>query len=635
MIDVFKVGVHIGMSTNSSQILAIMLKELTGIEMSAGRVEKMLGQMKAAAIGAAQVFIGWEALKTMTHLLEKGIAFNQELAKMKMANFAPGDIRALEAQSYATMNAVPGTNLVDALKGLTDLRNVSGLAEHAVKLSETMARVNAVLANVSGAPAEAAGFKFVKFLEDSGRMMGADGKFSEERVAQQARWMEAVISATNGRVTGDSLFQFRQSGKAAVNTLSDQGLTNLIPAIYSLGAVPVGTGIQGLQTQLLGATQLFGHTIAWMEGHGLLDPSKVHKEKGGRYSLSPGALLGEGELQHDAQGWIWDVFSKHMKYETGPNKGQEMSIADKIDDLRRSGLLRPAQGLISESIQNEVTQRKEIGNIGRAGQVDQYDVMNQESPTFRIMKFQEAWENLQIAIGKSVDVTQFLVPLTNALNALNAAAVAHPEAVKDLMEIAGAIAALTALSGGIKLFTIAIGPFYSGLKLLVGLSGSAAGGSLAATGNGLTILAGGLLKLAGPLGTIIAVVQETMKWASAPMGPDNHLHDGKWGWGDTIHPNVAGPRSSLPDLNEYLPGGSKSHNQPWSGKTYGPNGNTNPDGSQKQSSLDGPMVVHIANASDIANAITGGLAHGTSRPMSGPSGEDYRYDLPSPGFAIG
>ena len=623
MIDVYKVGVHIGMTTNSSQVLSVMLKELTGINVAAGKVEKSLAGIRTTALGLGAAFVGWEVLKTMTRLTEKGIAFNQELAKMKMANFAPEDIRSLEAQAYKTVGAVPGTNLVDALKGLVDLRNVSGLAEHAVSLSETIAKVNNVLANVSGAPAEAAGFKFIKFLEDSGRMMGADGQFSEARVQREARWMEAVIAATNGRVNGDQLFQLRQSGKASVNSLSDQGITNLIPAIMSLGPVATGTAIQGLSQQLLGSVQLYKHTIDWLEGHGLLDPSKVIKQKGGRYSLLPGAMADEGRLQHDPAGWIWDTFSRHLKHADG----SEMSVVEKIDEIKRSGLRVTAQGLLTEAVQNEVTQKKEVGNIERSNKVDQFAVMDQESPTFRITKFTEAWTNLQIALGKTVDVTTFLVPLTHGLDVLSAAAIAHPEIAKDIVDLTAALGGLLLLGGTVRVFSIAMGPFVTGIRMLTGITG------LAATGAGLTAVSEGagsiaavtgLAGLGAILGTVAVglgalgaaayllpqILKGTADWFNGPNGP---LTPG-------MQNEIAKKRGT---------GGRGSPNS--SGHGHVPL----PPAPGQQGSLNAPIVVHVANAGDVGRGMIGALGDGASRPQSGPTWQDYRFDVPSPGLAVG
>lgn len=491
MIDVFRVGVHIGMTTNSSQLLATMLKTLTDVNVKAKDLEKGLNGIGSAAKGLAQVFVGWEVLKVMDSLVNKGVAFNQELAKMKMANYAPGDITALTDQAYKTMKDVPGSNLTDNLKSGVDIRNISGSAEHSVALNENLAKLNLVLSNVTGKAAEQAGYKFMKFLEDSGRMMDpATGQFSEARVAQQSRWMEGVIAGMNGRVTGDDMFQLRQSGKASVNALSDAGLTNLMPFIQSLGATAVGTALQGSQQQLLGAVQLTKHTIEWLEKYKLLDPDKVHQAKGGKFTLDPGAITNEQTLMHNLPEWIWGTLKANMA-------GMGLSLPDMLDASRRSGLRSPLLGFIAEALQNEASQRKEIGNVNRAGQVDQYNVMSKESPTFRITEFTTAWENLQIALGKTVDATQFLVPITHALNDLNAFVVANPDFARHFIEFTGAIGGMLVLSGAIKVFNFAIGPFVKGIKLLVAVEGlTTAGAGLTGVSVGLTGLGAALLPFA-------------------------------------------------------------------------------------------------------------------------------------------
>ena len=60
-----------------------------------------------------------------------------------------------------------------------------------------------------------------------------------------------------------------------------------------------------------------------------------------------------------------------------------------------------------------------------------------------------------------------------------------------------------------------------------------------------------------------------------------------------------------------------------------------PPNPEQHSSLDNPIYVHVANASDIGRGVSGGLAQGMSRPQSGPTYEDYRMSSPMPGSAIG
>lgn len=606
MINVFAVGVHIGMSTNATQVLSAIIRQLTGVHVAASKLNSQLGTMRMAIIGAGAAFAGWEMLKGLEKLTEQGVKYNQQLAQMKMANYSPAEIAKLDKQAGITMQQVPGTNLVDNIKGLQDLRNVSGSVEHAVELSNNMAKVNAVLANITGKPAEEAGFKFMKFLEDAGRMIDAQGKFDVSRVEHETRWMEAVISATNGRVTGDTMFQFRQSGKAAVNSLSEEGLTNLVPLIMSLGPVAVGTAIQGLGQQLLGGVMLKQHTIGWLQGLDAIDPSKVTKGKGGNFSLSPGAVMDEQSLLHDPTKWIREI-DEHMA-KLG------MSIEEQVAAWRRSGLRTPIVGLAAELTQNDATNRKEVGNIQRAGQKDQFDVMNAESPTFRITKFTEAWNNLQIALGKTVDVTMFLVPLTDALNWLAKAAVEHPEAAKDILELAGGIAALTALSGGMMVVGIALRPLASGIGLLVGM-----GTGIAAAGVALVSLAGGITAMIAVVEGLPSILKGAMDKINSLLPQSLQDELAKHHGGNTHQSNSSGHGHEKDDATPAV------GKQSWLYRSDEP-------GVMRVAIVDGG--VHVLNPGDIGRAVGGGLSTGINRPSSGPSYQDYRMDLPAPGVGV-
>jgi hypothetical protein len=193
------------------------------------------------------------------------------------------------------------------------------------------------------------------------------------------------------------------------------------------------------------------------------------------------------------------------------------------------------------------------------------------------------------------------VPFTNALNALNAEVLAHPDVAKRLIELGYALGAFLALDGSIKLFTVALGPMTRGLGALVGLGG------LAGLGASLSGVAAGL-------GAILAL-GEGMK----AFNDYFDIHGGRKNPGPGPHPLVN-------------PFGSPSP------ETVGaPNGKHGPGAFGKQS-FNSPIYVHVTNqlaAADIGRSITGGMADATSRPSSGPSFQDYRMDAPVPGFAVG
>jgi hypothetical protein len=473
-----------------------------------------------------------------------------------------------------------------------------------------VARTNLVLDNVARSHGVETtgeeGYKFVKFLEDSGRTIDPKtGLFSIERVTQQMQWMQSVIAALNARVTGADLFQLRQSGKASVNTLSDQGLTNLLPAIQSLGPVAVGTALQGAQQQLLGAVQLRQQTVDWLEHYGMLDPSKAHKGKGGFFKLDPGAITGEQLMQHDLGGWIWSVLEPHMA-------AMGLSREQMTDEIKRSGLRTPLLGLIAELIQNETVQKKEIGNVARAGGADQYDVMNKESPTFQVTKFTEAWENLMKALGSPLvtTATTALGFLTSGINAISQWALAHPDTARVVGQVAAALSALA----------IAVGAIAVGAAVL-----TSAGGMIA------------LSALGGPVG-IIAGLGIAAGLAVANIKALREAVEGLWNWlgTKTNAQELLNTKTGHRDRNEPQgpPEAPTSPGGHWgllNGKQrFIPD--VAPPPPQGEQHSENTTIINF-DGRKIAEVVSNYMARG--RPSNGTTGPDIRNSPLMPGVAYG
>jgi hypothetical protein len=484
---------------------------------------------------------GGAALGVMTKLVEKAVDYNQQIAQMKMANYSPADIKTLTEQAEKITFAVPGSNLTETLKTLIDLRNISGSAPHAAELGEAVNKLNLVLQNVTKQPAGEAGYQFMKFLEDAG--MTVDPKtrqFSVARITEMAQWMEAVITATRGRITGAELFQLRQSGKASVNTLSLEGLTNLLPAIQSIGPVAVGTALQGAQQQLLGAVQLRKQTVEWLERYGMLDPKKATPGKGGFWKLAPGAITGEQTMMHDLAGWVWNVLIPQMA-----KKG--LNTEQMVDEIKRSGLRTPLLGLIAELIQNETIQKKEIGNIQQARGADQYQKMVEESPTYRLTKFTEALNNLMTELGKPLvePATKMIGELADKINLLSKWVSDHPDTVLFIGQLAAQLSVLA----------VAIGLYATGTAAAMALT------ALAGPAGWLVAIAGGFVLLEMNIRSLDKALHEILPtWMFAtPEDAEKHKQ--------TPHPWRLNPDRFK---SEPSPAPTSPPNIPKTGPVFGP-----------------------------------------------------------------
>lgn len=79
MIDVFRVGVHLGMTSNAPQLLGVIARHFAGIHADAKQLEKQLGKVSLAVGGVVSAMAGIGLVKGVWHAVEASRELNREL----------------------------------------------------------------------------------------------------------------------------------------------------------------------------------------------------------------------------------------------------------------------------------------------------------------------------------------------------------------------------------------------------------------------------------------------------------------------------------------------------------------------------------------------------------------------------
>ena len=478
MIEAWKIGVNIAMTSNAAQVLGVIGKDLLGLNKSAEALASKLNLVKLAAVGAMSAVAGGAVLYGMTKLVEKGQDLVQQQYRMREAGFQTKEIAEATAAAWKLSADVAGRGVTENLTLIQGLANMLGefgvnktrLVGEATKAAPFAARYETVMGSL-GENAEGAGAEFMRFLELRGTLVNhKTGEMATASDLDRAfRLGEAIAAATHGHgttVSARDLYQYQLQAGAAGATLSEEGLLHLAPL---LGIMKGGSGGQGSRVgtgafQLTRQTMsgaLNPHAIEWLMSLGMLDPSKIeHVGKGAtaHYKMTPGALEGEQLMERDPVKWMWDVLGKHMKDHgiSGPDASAEAIL--------KSGFTATVSRLLAEGLRNEALLRKDFENENIALQVDQYKVAA-DSPITKMRDFQQAWNNLLTALGAPIVETAYgmLDHITAALKWLTAVAVAHPEATKTILELTAGLAGLAVVLG-----TLAVGTAAASALLLLG-----------------------------------------------------------------------------------------------------------------------------------------------------------------------
>lgn len=625
MIDVFKVGVHIGMTTNSTQVLQAMLRELAAVHMSARNVEKSLGNIAKVAIGVGAVFIGWEVTRGLWHAIEHNRELNKELEKTKQLGGAwAANIGITRAQAIATQGEVPTTTFSNNVRLAREIGMTLGHPDAALPMLSEAAKAAYVVSHATGEDQEAIMKNIMRTADSRGHIfkVGSDGKehvdptMLHEEIEAAAK---ALILGQGFIKSGDLLQMARMGGLATRGQSADVFYPTGVESAIMLGASKTGVAETGLIQQFIGGT-MTKKIAEHLTEAGLLHAGEWHSGKSGGVVVNSGVAQRFAGVQSDPQAY----------FATGPGATAIKEYADKNHISNMMAILQlfgrqTTQRLVADFMGNapQFDRAREIfGGIGNIS--GQYKELMGHDLDTNIIAISAAWKSFMEAFSDAGTpaVIHILQTLTGAIQWFARATAEHPEAAGRLIELAGGIAALTALGGGITVFMVAWSPFVGGIRLLVGMSGA-----IATVGTGLGAVAAGFAKIAGPLGTIVGLIglgagsdafikhQQDEIEKNNPNGPMGHDPFTKQFWLGS--PTAKPEKQSMDDWHP----------------TYDRNGNPNPMPGKQ--SMNAPIYVHVINVADIGRGVTGGLADGMSRPSSGPTFQDYRYDTPTPGFAIG
>jgi hypothetical protein len=241
-----------------------------------------------------------------------------------------------------------------------------------------------------------------------------------------------------------------------------------------LGGDRAGTAMQTLYQLLTGATTMSKQQYEVFKAAGLIDPTKVTTDKGGRINAQPGAIVGSLEHSDNLYDWAQSIRGPLMNLAKGDPKVFESLLA-KIGRNRNSIKLLTmftdpgfgdqiakdiaiwSQAMGGDEAYNAMVGRpdKIVSQMQLSGGIGARDKQGEDAAKMAdytaVMKaFQAQWESLMMAVGGPVarGLTPMLQGLTTELNKAANWAEKHPDAIKYIAEGAAAIAGAMVVLGG-------------------------------------------------------------------------------------------------------------------------------------------------------------------------------------------
>lgn len=607
MIDVFKIGVQIGMSTNATQVLSAMLSQLTGIHIAAGKLQGSLNQVGKAAIGVGTAFVGWEIEKSIWKAIEGNRELNKELEKTKQlgGEFAER-INQTRAAAFRTTNEAPTSVVSDNVRLSRELGQTLGHPQAAEEMLTMASKTAFLVHNYTGEKEEDIIKNLIRVADLRAQIytVGPDGKEHVDPVKLQ-RELDAAYRGLvlgGGFVTSAGMLQTaKQAGAVAKEQTPEAFYAAGTEAAISMGASRLGTADTSLMQQFIGGT-MTKKVAEHLTEAGLLHAGEWTSGKSGGVVINPRVAARFEPMMRDPVAWL----------ETGEGGQAVRAFAEKEKISITAAIMQlfgrqTTQRLVNDAMSNEpqfARAREIYGNI--PGVQAAYKEQMANNLDANMVAVSAAWKSFMEAFSDaSVPlVIPILHGITEGLHLMMNEVADHPKITEALVGLAGGIAGLTALSGSILVLNVALGPLAGGLKLLVGISGlNAAGGSLVSLARGVSALVG-----------VVAGAAAIKNGSDAATGWFYDLIHGKGHW-DKVHSDM----SNNPVARFLGLGGGEDKSSPYVPPGSGSqsvmlNGNVNLDGKK------------------VGNIVAEGMADNISRPPTGGNAPDLRVSPWMPGL---
>lgn len=499
MSNVYRIGVNIAMTGNTSQFLGVLGRELLGIHGHVGAIEKGFSRWKLALGGALAIGAGVGILGMFKGPLEEAVKFQTEVTKFK--SFGMGDAMTSQAVKFARGANIVGSSARDMMRIVNEAQGAfreSGESDPRRQFSATqmvapqMAKLNLVQRSLFGM--------------DEGALHGSNlaaYKFIEQRggLADPAKFNAImdnalkVYATSGGQVNFQQLRNFMSTAGVAGRGMSDQALYGMAePLIAELGGQRAGTSLMTAYSRMNGLIKLPNQALGEYMRLGLWDRNAIElNSMGGLKRVKEGQnpLVGAGEFAANPFAYYESrVLPKYMAlhYDQAQRDRENVLLFGRTGGAAFS-LVDRQLPLMHRSVD---AQAKALGLQGNYAQVS-------ETVAGKRIELEKKWMTLQLQIGEHVlpMAISGLTLLNTGLGKISAWAEKHPKAMDWIVK--GAVIVGAALVG-LGVAAVAIAAF----------SAAAAGGSIG-------LIVAGTVAVVSAIGAFIALNWNALKGAVSAM----------------------------------------------------------------------------------------------------------------------
>lgn len=457
MTDVYRIGVSLMMTSNVSQVMQVMSRDILGVHAQVEKLEGAFGRLGRAIMGGLAIAGGAGILGTLKDVANHGDKLLDQQDKLRRAGVAMNDVLRMQGDYYERVaKAVPTSTVAEYLKEVGELRSVVGQAR-AEEVAPWSMKLEAIIRNSTGKNTQGEGFKLWRSLE-----MGGWTISNPDLAMRIGESFAKNIVGSQGKLSANDYQTMARRGGVAWSNADPRFLAGPMSVVAAdLGGETAGTAMMSAYMFMTGANTMSKQQYEVMKKAGLIDPEKVTVDKGGRVNVGPGGIVGSdkftGEGKFDLFGWVNTVMAPALQKLSGGDRSVFDSFVAKIG--RNRNVMRMLNMFSDPKFLEQI--EKDMQTWDQAASVDKgYGGLTTSNSKGTKEAFWKQWESMMESIG--APIMQAALPvmqeMTKFFTNIGAWANAHGDAIRRIGE-GFALLGGSLVVGGIIALASAIGPF--------------------------------------------------------------------------------------------------------------------------------------------------------------------------------
>jgi hypothetical protein len=470
-VTAYKIGVEIALVNSVSAGLAVISRDLLGLNTSIKQIEQSFGRWAVAAGGVASILGGSVMLGAMGKLVQHGRELVHQQELMRISGLDNQEIAAATAKSYEVSARVQTTTISENLRHIRELRMALGSTELAEENLEAVSKADAVLNSIKGGSKDQV-WQLVKSLELHG-----DAQDKEKFLSMLDTFTKAEI-ASGGKVDPSQFFMAFKYGRTAMLGWDDTFIGQYLPrSIQSMsGGGGSGSGTGGPGNAIMSAFQAVVRgqmpkkAAGEFERLGLADVQ--HIEGSSQSTLGP--VKGRDLFIHNPYEWVQSVLMPALLARGITKKEDILAEVGQLFPNRTAGQIvsewalqgRAYAGAASNFEKDAAQARMALGNQ------PSFESLRAHDPTVIMEAFHKQWTALLEALGSPMvaPAMSAMRSITDLMTSITQFSGAHPDAIRRTGEGLAIVAAgLIALGGTAVVTAVAMAaPFAAAIGLIAG-----------------------------------------------------------------------------------------------------------------------------------------------------------------------